>query len=67
MMRIRPISTSITLAMMAIVLAAPLAVNAFLSARHKSAEHVSSPQPAQVQHVESESALPASGDHGFFR
>ena len=69
MMRIRPISTSITIAMMAIVLAAPLAVNAFLSARHNSPEHVhvAAPQPAQVQHVESESAPPAPGDYGFFR
>jgi cell division protein FtsX len=43
MMRIRPISTSITIAMMAIVLAAPLVTNIVLAHAQEA------PQQAQVQ------------------
>lgn len=61
-MRIRPISTSVTLAMMAIVLAAPLAVNFVLAANHKS-PHVVVPVTTQAQHNEHASATPAATDY----
>lgn len=62
MMRIRPISTSVTLAMMAIVLAAPLAVNFFLSSGHK-APVVASPGTTQAQQTEHASAASAATDY----
>jgi hypothetical protein len=45
MMRIRPISTTVTLLMAAIVLAAPLVANLFLGQPHDA--HAAAPMPIQ--------------------
>ncbi|MDP3735876.1 MAG: hypothetical protein Q8R02_00710 [Hyphomonadaceae bacterium] len=63
MMRIRPISSSVTLAMMAIVLAAPLAVNFVLSASHKTPASIAAPGTTQPQHPAQASVTPSATDY----